>query len=601
MRLLTFAALLFALMGSLIAAPVKKDILVGAFSTPKQAQFRNMKLEAYLGHDPVVNDLMKQKRFYFDVKYGNGMYRSVLTHFVSDQESQTVLQSVKRIFPDAYMLPTAQSGIPPINKPVSTTKRTVKKAEPKPAPAPKPVPAVTRKTAPAPSPKPKAVHTEPVAVAAAAAPVDDDIVVIDETQEDETPEPEAEAVKSIVAPVADEPVAETVTPEAPAQESDTPWLLYGIVLAVVVLALLFFLARRKKPQTRVLKTPEMINLEAEPQTAEPEVQTPVSEEAPVSTEPEPMVEAQPEPTVENAPEPVAEETIAVSPEPEPAPPAASPRKKRELPKALGEITKERLAEFAGNRVLVAEDNLINQKVITKLLEGSGIELTMANNGQEAIDMLTADPTYAMVLMDAHMPVKDGFEATREIRRNILFEPIVVVALSGDVSSDDIRKMREAGMEEQLAKPLKIDELYKVLYQYLDIKGEQKEEAEQEAHQHHASDQPLNSDEGLEICGDDMVMYIEILDEFVAEYGSADALVHAYLKANDEGKLVALMLDIKGVAANIGADPLSEAAEILREAVLINQIEAYEKLTEEFGDILHKTLTAIEHFKSTHLQ
>ena len=577
MRLLTLVSLLLALMGSLYAATEKKDIIVGAFSTPKQAQFRNTKLEAYLGHDPAVSQLLKQKRFYFDVKYANGMYRSVLTHFVSSDDSLTVLGSVKRIFPDAYMLPTGESGIPPMNVAGSGKTRALK-----PAPAMTVAPLASVKPAPA----PKAIPAEPT---------DDDVVIIDETKvEGKTPETgAADDMDGVIAPVQEETAAETLPVPAPQQAaSGTPWLLYAIAAAVVVLALLFFLARRKKPQGRVLKTPEMINLEAKAKTA------------PKAAEPAPQAEREPEapqkPVAEAAPE---VEMPPVKPAaPKTSVPTVSPRKKRNLPSNLAGITKESLGEFAGNRILVAEDNLINQKVITKLIEGSGIELSMANNGQEAIDMLTADPTYNIVLMDAHMPVKDGFEAAREIRRNILFEPIAVVALSGDVSSDDIRKMREAGMEEQLAKPLRIDELYKVLYQYLDFDGaNEKAEKELPGLRPHGTDVPLNSEEGLEICGGDIVMYIEILDEFAQTYGSANTLVDAYLRTNDDGKLVALMLDIKGVAANIGADPLSEAAETLREAVLINQTEVYEKLAKEFDEELSKTLAAIDSFKSTHLQ
>lgn len=594
MRLLPLVTLLFTLIGALHAATVSKDIIVGAFGTPKQAQFRNAKLEAYLGHDPAVAELLKQKHFYFDVKFGNGNYRSVLTHFLNEDERLTVFNSVKRIFPDAYMLPTDESGIPPIytasaEKPVQAPTKT-----PKPA-----APAVTT------PPAKKAVVAQPLASVtpaaskpAAEAPVED-IVVIDQPEAPSEPAAVAEA-EVVIAPDGEAAVAEVIAVEETAPEAETPYLLYGIVLAILVLAVLFFMARRKKPSNRVLKTPEMINLEqTEAPTAKP-TETPVApveeivEEVPAA----PVVEPEPqEPSVAVF---IEEEEEAPAPIPEPAAaPATSPRKKRSLPAHLEGITKESLTEFAGNRILVAEDNLINQKVITKLLEDSGIELVMANNGQEAIDMLSADPTYSMVLMDAHMPVKDGFEATREIRRNILFEPITVVALSGDVSSDDIRKMREAGMEEQLAKPLRIEELYKVFYQYLDFADGDEGETDDGLPElkTHEDAGPLNSAEGLEVCGGDKEMYVEILDEFVETYSNADTLVDAYLRADDDGKLVALMLDIKGVAANIGADPLSEAAETLREAVLINQTTAYESLAKEFDTELRKAITAIESFKN----
>ncbi len=85
--------------------------------------------------------------------------------------------------------------------------------------------------------------------------------------------------------------------------------------------------------------------------------------------------------------------------------------KRSVPEH-GKITKQNFSEFAGERILVAEDNPINQKVLLGLLAGSGIELVLADDGQEALDILENDTNFLMILMDAHMPRVDGFEATR---------------------------------------------------------------------------------------------------------------------------------------------------------------------------------------------
>ena len=587
MRFLSWLLIMLVAFGTAQAASLEKDIVTGAFGTPKQANFRNTKLEAYLGHEPAVIGLMKEKRFYFDVKYANGKYRSVLTHFIDADEMLTVMQSVKRIYPDAYVIDSTSTVIPPVAKKTASPEPAV--AAPVKKPAPKPAPAVVP-AAPAPV---AAAGDAPESTTADV--VEEDIIVVDETEPDEAVEASAAATTEVVVPVAEDAIEiETAVP-ADDEASESNLLLYGIFAAVIVLAALFFIARprRKKTPIRPLETPKPIIIEEEAPAP--------AAEAPAEPEPEaaPVVEAAPEPVAEEAPVPPAAEELV--PEKPAAPAGVSPRKKRDLPAHMGEITKESLSDFAGSRILVAEDNLINQKVITKLLEESGIEIVMANNGQEAIDILANDPNFNMVLMDAHMPVKDGFEATREIRQNILFEPIVVVALSGDVSSDDIRKMREAGMEEQLAKPLRVEALYSVFYQYLDLAGEEPVAAEEEILPEikgHKTATPLNSMEGLEVCGGDKGMYAEILDEFAGTYGKSDALVDDYIASHDDGKLVALMLDIKGVAANIGADPLSEAAEILREAVLINQTEAYERLAREFKAELHKALSAIDTFKGT---
>ena len=104
------------------------------------------------------------------------------------------------------------------------------------------------------------------------------------------------------------------------------------------------------------------------------------------------------------------------------------------------ITKENFKEFAGIHLLIAEDNLINQKVIKGLLAGTGIKISMADDGKDALDMLKAHNDYFMILMDAHMPNIDGFEATKIIRSMPEYNKLPIVALSGDIAPDDIKKM-----------------------------------------------------------------------------------------------------------------------------------------------------------------
>ena len=615
MRLFFSLLSLFMLLLFPASAAVNKDIVTGAFKTPTQAQTRNLRLEAYLGHEPEISDWMKEKHFYFDVKYAKGLYRSVLTHFIDPGEMLTVYGSVKKIFPDAYVTASIASEIPKVGRKNPSPAKSVDKMPTAKTPQPK-IPVKPAGTVKKEAPAPSAVRSfsEPVKAKSPAQnrpkpdAGDGDIVIIDETTE-----PEEAAI----------PAKETVTPDdqeleekRPAvrttaeKDGSTPWMIYGIAGTAVILIILLLLARRKKSELSVLKTPQMINLDhtSESETAPAPKKAEKKPEPEPTPEPEPVIKSQPmiEPEVAEAQSPVSHpapdteeakriESVSTSEEETPVSARSeSPRKKRELTPHKGPITKESLADFAGNRILVAEDNLINQKVISKLLEGSGLEIVMANNGQEALDILAKDPNFNMVLMDAHMPVKDGFEATREIRRNILYEPIVVVALSGDVSSDDIRKMREAGMEEQLAKPLRVEALYDVMYRYLDFAGESEAPAEEEKEAKETETaQALDTSVGLDICSGDKQMYDEILGEFVDTYKEADLLVDAYLKNGDEIKLVELMLDIKGVASNIGAGPLAEAAETLREAVLINQTEAYGKLAEEFKHELHRLLNAIQ--------
>ena len=110
------------------------------------------------------------------------------------------------------------------------------------------------------------------------------------------------------------------------------------------------------------------------------------------------------------------------------------------------------------RVLVVEDNAVNQRVTTRMLQNLGIRADVAGNGREAIALFETLP-YDLVLMDCQMPVMDGYEATKEIRRR---EPsdrrIVIIALTADAMDGSRDRCIEAGMDDYLTKPLRIEEL-----------------------------------------------------------------------------------------------------------------------------------------------
>ncbi len=227
----------------------------------------------------------------------------------------------------------------------------------------------------------------------------------------------------------------------------------------------------------------------------------------------------------------------------------------------GKITKEDFKLFSGERILLAEDNLINQKVILGVLGNSGIEVIVANDGQEALDILQKDKDFMIILMDAHMPRIDGFEATKIIKQNPQYNHIAIVALSGDVASDDIKKMKDAGMKEHLEKPLKIDALYDILYQY--------------SHKSKLTNPPsdlevLAIQRGLQIAGNDVDFYHDILKEFLSTYSNSAEELEILLKDNKTAQADQLLLDIVGVSANIGADALTSSANDIKNSISKNE-------------------------------
>ncbi|WP_373036387.1 response regulator [Sulfurimonas sp.] len=268
------------------------------------------------------------------------------------------------------------------------------------------------------------------------------------------------------------------------------------------------------------------------------------------------------------------------------------RVKRDVPPHL-KITKDDFKEFAGQKILVAEDNLINQKVISGLLADSGIEVTLADDGQFLLEILEKNSDFNFILMDAHMPRVDGFEATRKIRKNPKYNHIVIVALSGDTALDDIKKMTQAGMEEHLEKPLKMEALYNILYAY--------------AHngtQHKIPDEfveivithDLDTDQGLQICGDDVAFYHDILSEFVNTYSNSPAKLQEFIKYNEVQKADRYLLDLSGITANIGANNISQIVLDLKQAILHPQDKKYIELLKEYENSLHHLLEDIKKYK-----
>ncbi len=139
----------------------------------------------------------------------------------------------------------------------------------------------------------------------------------------------------------------------------------------------------------------------------------------------------------------------------------------ELPVRPGEVhevanspaTLAGIDPFPGCRVLLVEDNLVNQKIGLKLLEKLGCRVEVGNNGREAIRLAGA-AEYDIILMDLHMPVLDGFEAAREIRRLGIGTPIV--ALTASVLDETRKACKEAGMDSFITKPIRLEEIASVL-------------------------------------------------------------------------------------------------------------------------------------------
>jgi CheY-like chemotaxis protein len=135
----------------------------------------------------------------------------------------------------------------------------------------------------------------------------------------------------------------------------------------------------------------------------------------------------------------------------------------ERPAAAEQLLRQR---HAGARILVAEDNPVNQEVLLAMLHGVGLNADVAANGREAVAMAQAGD-YRLVLMDMQMPVLGGLEATRALRALPQWQTRPIVALTANAFDEDRQACKAAGMNDFIVKPMDVNVLYSTLLRWLD--------------------------------------------------------------------------------------------------------------------------------------
>ena len=126
--------------------------------------------------------------------------------------------------------------------------------------------------------------------------------------------------------------------------------------------------------------------------------------------------------------------------------------------------KEAMETLRGRHVLLTEDNKTNQEIVSALLENSGIRVTIASDGQKAVNFMEAGGDVDLILMDIHMPNMNGYHATQKIREH--HPAIPIIALTTDAGRADVARAKAAGMNDHLSKPIDVKKFYVVLWKYL---------------------------------------------------------------------------------------------------------------------------------------
>jgi len=239
-----------------------------------------------------------------------------------------------------------------------------------------------------------------------------------------------------------------------------------------------------------------------------------------------------------------------------------------------------LENIQGARVLLVEDNEINQQVAREILEGAGLLVMVASNGQEAVDAVQTN-SYDAVLMDVQMPVMDGYTATREIR-NLKSEirNVPIIAMTAHAMAGDEQKSLEAGMNGHVTKPIDPDQLFAALQKW--IKPVTKRPVVQRSPTREkpagADQTALKEDElpaslpgfdlaaGLARLMGNKRLYRKLLLDFGADYGGVAGDIRKALAAKNFAQAHSLVHNLKGLAGNLEATGLQAAAVAMEKLV-----------------------------------
>jgi len=258
-----------------------------------------------------------------------------------------------------------------------------------------------------------------------------------------------------------------------------------------------------------------------------------------------------------------------------------------------DIELEDFSHFAGKRLLLVEDNFINQKLIQSVLSKSDLSIDIATNGEEALYYLESNPqNIDFILMDINMPVMDGFTATEHIRKQHKYDHIPIVSLTALVADYEIAKMFSVGMNGYLSKPISLGKLYTAFNTFLD-KKDIKPHTNSEKNIKNISLDGLNTKDGLLYMQNNISFYKEVLREFMSAYEKSDIVLELLINQNRYDEAQKLSLDIKGLADTIGANEISELCNKMYNLLIYNKYDNLNAYAKKYKSLLNTLKNSIE--------
>jgi PAS domain S-box-containing protein len=258
-----------------------------------------------------------------------------------------------------------------------------------------------------------------------------------------------------------------------------------------------------------------------------------------------------------------------------------------------------MEDFSGHRILLVEDNLINQKVMQAMLGQTKLTLEIAGDGLEALEALKTS-TYELILMDIQMPRMDGLEATRRIRQERAYKDLPIIALTAQAMKTDREQGLAAGMNDYILKPVDKAQLLTCLKKWLRSRSQAASQEKTDPTSRTEDEGPgnfsnltgINVQEALNRCVGDHKLLQEILGYFLESYKEVTQEIRMALSQGDRKQAQFLAHAVKGAAGSISMHEVYLAAGRLEKALRNGATEPLENYLKEMDESLQPVIESI---------
>jgi CheY-like chemotaxis protein/HPt (histidine-containing phosphotransfer) domain-containing protein len=236
--------------------------------------------------------------------------------------------------------------------------------------------------------------------------------------------------------------------------------------------------------------------------------------------------------------------------------------------------------YGSTTVLLVEDNPVNQEVASQLLRSAGLNVDVAGDGQQAVQMVRRN-AYDLVLMDVQMPRMDGLQATRLLRQDPMFAELPIIAMTANAMQEDRQACMDAGMNDHLAKPVEPRQLHLALLRWLPAQksalpvatpsaaasGKTAETPQRSPEQKLAQLAELvDLSQAYEYCAGQAGILLGVMRKFTGHYEDAGRRLTAHLDAGQMDEASRLLHSLRGVSATVGATDILAQTKQLEQAI-----------------------------------